>query len=882
MSFSTGVGKFGLVASVKSRVGSVIGVLPRGDLLSEGAWHGRHRAITALVWFQAAALIVFAISQGYGMTHCLVEGSAVVAVPALVEALRIRNRTARSTAASLGLITASAVLTHLSGGHVEAHFHFFIMLAVIALYQTWVPFLTSICYVVLHHGIAGTIDSSSVFNHPDAVAHPWKWAMIHAAAVSAACIVYVISWRWNEVALEHARHILNAAGDGIIGINTEGQVLFINPTAERITGYRAEQLLGRPLGALLSQEPPTDGDRASRGDSIRQIPEHELTEGCVLRKDGSMVPAEFVRTMIRDRARITGEVLAFRDITERKEAAESASASAELMSSTMESTADGILVVDSEGAVAYTNRRFGAMWRIPPEVVATRDDDSLIRFVLDQVMDPEAFLDKVRDLYQSEDEDLDTILFKDGREFERYSRPLMAGTSVRGRVWSFRDITARRQSEKELVHLANHDPLTGLLNRRRVDEELERMLAEARRYRVPAALLFIDLDQFKDVNDSRGHRAGDELLISVGRILKERARTTDFVARLGGDEFAVLLSHTESAQAVEFAADLLEAIRGTTFVVAGSPTRISASIGVAVLESDVLDAGDLLARADLAMYKAKDEGRNRAALFEAHTDWQAQVRSRIGWQQRVRDAIENDLFVLYAQPILDLKRNEVTQYELLLRMKQPSSEDVVLPAMFLSIAERSGLISDIDRWVITEAIRVLSQLRIAGDASRLEVNLSGKGFSDGELLPLIERELAHTGVDPSRLVLEVTETVAIANIDEARAFITTLKGIGCGFALDDFGVGFSSFSHLKHLPVNYLKIDGSFISDLPRDTVDQHLVRSMVGIARGLGKLTIAEFVGDDETVRLLRDYGVDFAQGYHIGKPLPLSSYFGDKRAAA
>ncbi len=545
--------------------------------------------------------------------------------------------------------------------------------------------------------------------------------------------------------------------------------------------------------------------------------------------------------------------------------------SEELLRSTVESTADGILVVDRDGKVAFGNRRFGQMWRVPDDVLARGDDDELIGFVLEQLDDPQAFLSKVKELYQSEREDLDTLLFNDGRVFERYSRPLMRGDEVDGRVWSFRDISERKRFEAQLVHVANHDPLTGLFNRRRFDEELDRQLSESERYGTHGALLFLDLDQFKDVNDSRGHRAGDDLLTSLALLLRQRLRETDIIARLGGDEFAVLLPRADAAQADAVAKDLLEAIRGHTFMVGGAPLGITFSLGIALFPEHGSTAGELLSRADMAMYRAKEEGRNRASTFAPDGDWQAQVESRIGWHQRIREALDNDLFVLHAQPILDLRTDRVSQYELLLRMKAPDGE-LIAPTVFLDIAERSGLIQDIDRWVVRRAIQLMADHRAAGRELRLEVNLSGKAFGDRELLPMIQHELVAQGVNPANLVLEVTETAAIANISDAQTFLRTLSEMGCGFALDDFGVGLSSFSQLKHLLVDYLKIDGSFVQDLAVNAVDQHLVQAIVSVARGLGKRTIAEFVGDAETVRLLKQYGVDYAQGYHIGRPAALA----------
>ena len=494
--------------------------------------------------------------------------------------------------------------------------------------------------------------------------------------------------------------------------------------------------------------------------------------------------------------------------------------------------------------------------------------------VLDLYPDPEERLALVKALSErGEVTDYEIRLKRGGGGIMAVSLSACLRRDAAGAVVGFegtiRDISERKRFESQLVHVANHDPLTGLFNRRRFDEEVERHLSEAQRYDLHGVLLFMDLDQFKDVNDSRGHRAGDELLSGLARLLQERLRATDVVARLGGDEFAVLLPHTDAEQAQDVAADLLDAIRSQTFVVGGSPLRITASVGMALFPDHAVVAGELLSRADLAMYRAKDEGRDRSCLYAPDGDWQAQIESRIGWHQRVREALENGRFVLHAQPILDLGDGRISQYELLLRLVDGG--EFVLPGLFLDTAERSGLIHDIDRWVVQQAIQLIAAHQSAGKELRLEVNLSGKAFADQELLQMIRRELVATKIDPANLVLEVTETAAIANIDQAQKFVRTLKALGCGFALDDFGVGFSSFSHLKHLPVDYLKIDGSFIRDLARNTVDQHLVQAMVAVARGLGKRTIAEFVGDDETLQLLRGYGVDFAQGYFIGRPAPL-----------
>jgi len=441
-------------------------------------------------------------------------------------------------------------------------------------------------------------------------------------------------------------------------------------------------------------------------------------------------------------------------------------------------------------------------------------------------------------------------------------------------------VSERRSFEAQLVHLVAHDPLTGLFSRRRFQEELSLQLALARRYGTRGALLFLDLDDFKSVNDSLGHRTGDELLISLARLLRERLRESDLLARLGGDEFAVVLPHVDGNQAQVLAGRLLETIRHHSITAKGQSIGITASIGIALFPEYGVTIEELLAHADRALYQAKEKGRNRLGVCAPDKDWQAQMEGRLKVEQRIRQALEEDLFLLYAQPILDLRSHRIEQYELLLRMVGEGGL-ILPPSNFLYIAERFGLIHDIDRWVVQQAIHLLARHSQAFPELGFSVNLSGKAFLDEELLPIIKRELERTSTNPASLILEITESAAIADTNQAQKFAHALKTLGCRFALDDFGVGFSSLSHLKHLPVDYLKIDGSFVRDLPNNPVDQHLVKAMVEVARALHKETIAEFVGSEETVQLLRQYGVDFAQGFYIGEPRAVSEVLSERVSA-
>jgi len=447
-------------------------------------------------------------------------------------------------------------------------------------------------------------------------------------------------------------------------------------------------------------------------------------------------------------------------------------------------------------------------------------------------------------------------------------------TDANGRIVSTaiiaRDTTERVRYEERLRHMADNDQLTGLLNRRRFDEQLKRELARAGRYASHSAVLSIDIDNFKGINDSAGHAAGDAVLVQVARVLGHRFRSTDVVARLGGDEFAVLLSAVGVDEARAAAEDLLAEIRNSPASYGGRPFRISASIGVTAFESDDATAGEVLVNADLAMYAAKTSGRDRVVVYTAPEARKARAMAKLTWSQRIQDALDRDRFVLHLQPILELATGQIKHGELLLRMKGERGK-LIAPGAFLPAAERFGLIHAIDRWVVARAIQLIAESM--GPIPQVGINLSGESVvGDPELLRMIERELERSSVDPTKLIFEVTETAAIANMPEATEFARGLTDLGCSLALDDFGTGFGSFYYLKHLPVSYVKLDGEFIQNLPRSEVDEHMVKAIVGVSQALGIKTVAESVADAETIELLQKHQVDYAQGYFVGKPTSLS----------
>jgi diguanylate cyclase (GGDEF)-like protein/PAS domain S-box-containing protein len=436
-------------------------------------------------------------------------------------------------------------------------------------------------------------------------------------------------------------------------------------------------------------------------------------------------------------------------------------------------------------------------------------------------------------------------------------------------VCHLQDIGERKEIESHLAQMVDHDFLTGLYNRRRFEQELHQHAEQVARYGVGGALLVIDLDNFKDVNDSFGHTAGDDLLKGVAALLRQRTRQTDVLARVGGDEFGLLLPRADAAQAQTVARELVKALQQHMAALGSQQIRVSASIGAALF--DGLSDTEVLAYADLALYEAKEGGRNRFSLYDPSTAGRARTSTRIGEAQSLRNALEQDRFFLCCQPIVDFS-DGVSRYELLLRLRQESGSEPLLPRTFLYAAERFGLIAEIDAWVVRQAFALLAEATRAGRDLILNVNLSGKSIANGTLAKLIESSLKETGIDPARLIFDVTETAAIANIEQAKVFADRLRALGCRLALDDFGTGFGSFLYLKNLPFDYLKIDGDYIRNIAASPMDRLVVEALVSIAHGMGKKTIAEFVPDEKVASLLRNMGVDYGQGYHFGEPLPVS----------
>jgi diguanylate cyclase (GGDEF)-like protein/PAS domain S-box-containing protein len=676
--------------------------------------------------------------------------------------------------------------------------------------------------------------------------------------------------------------LFEALPDAVLVVSGAGVISQVNAAAERLFGYERHQLVGQDYRKVLAEGYRNSFDRLLARLRRAHTPANddaELTpfESYGLRSDGTEFQGEVACSLLHS-DQGTSVVASVRATSHREESDAGLREAMSLLSATLESTADGILVVGSDGNIAGLNDQFTSMWGIPPELLATHDDAALMGYVLGQLSDPASFLEKVQELYADPTaESHDVLDFIDGRTFERYSRPQKVGDTVVGRVWSFRDVTPRRRAQEQakqamaelaeqaaqLKAMAFQDPLTGLANRKLFHDQLTEALHGDCSSAVDVLLL--DLDDFKEVNDILGHHAGDQMLVEVARRLRSCVRPNDTVARLGGDEFVVLLTGSTDADTV--AERIVESLNVPVWI-EGSMLRPSLSLGLASMNEDALAASELLRRADVAMYAAKAAGKNRYMRFQP--EMMTALVQRTDMEAGLRLAVDDGEITVNFQPIVSPRLGEVTQFEALARWDRDGER--IPPSQFIPTAERSGLISTMGVHMMRESF---TQLRpwLAGSMDRsVAVNVSGVQLRERDFADSVLHLAESCGMDLRQLVLEVTESVFLDPDSHVIRQLGRLRHAGARVALDDFGTGYSSLGRLQDLPVDAVKIDQSFISMVRTGAENLPILSSMINMAHSLGLRVTAEGVETAAQAAYLTDMQCDSLQGYLFSHPEPES----------
>jgi diguanylate cyclase (GGDEF)-like protein/PAS domain S-box-containing protein len=691
------------------------------------------------------------------------------------------------------------------------------------------------------------------------------------------CLRDLTERRRFEVARDETarfRSLVHNAAAITMLVSESGHIDSVSAALTRMLGHDPEHVEHLPLVELASEPDRPALAAALAGAAQGATAMHPAVVVANLRhRDGTDLPFELSIVNLVDDPTVGGFVVTAHDISARIAMELELRTALSLLKATLESTADGVLVVDQDGRITSVNGRLGEMFQAPEgfldHKVDRPMDEKSVSFVLDQLVDPEGFLAVTELLYaHPEHETTDILEFKDGRVFERFSRPQLVDGQIVGRVWSFRDSTERVRLESELSYQAFHDSLTGLANKALFTDRLNLAVARMERTRKPMAVMFLDLDNFKTVNDSLGHSVGDELLGVVAEVLLGCIRSTDTAARLGGDEFAVLIDYLEGhSDIVALAERILTALRrpvtlGTTEVVA------TASIGI-TFGVPGTTGEQLLRNADLAMYRAKEHGKDRFEEFRDHMhtaiverlELEADLRRTMGGNQEL---------VVHYQPVVDLTTRAIIGFEALVRWQHPL-RGLLPPGAFVPFAEEVGLIDVVDRFVLAEACAQMhywQQRGLVSADTEISVNLSARELTDPGTATHVAEMLASSAFDPSNLILEITESAMMHDTETVVQNLHALRALGLRIAVDDFGTGYSSLAYLEQFPVDILKIDRSFVTALSDDD-PAGLARAVIQIAETLGLMTVAEGVENAEQAERLHALGCRAAQGYHLGMPL-------------
>jgi diguanylate cyclase (GGDEF)-like protein/PAS domain S-box-containing protein len=675
-------------------------------------------------------------------------------------------------------------------------------------------------------------------------------------------------------------YAISGTNDGIFDWSLASRELYLSPRFEELLGY-ASGTLHESAGSFMRRVHPGDRRRTlallkqhlARGDPFDLELRLRMRDGQYrwFRTRG--------RSVLGERGKPQRMAGSLADISDRKRAEAQTLEQKERAQVTLASIADAVITVDMAGRVEYMNP-------VAERLTGWRNDEAhgvalpSIFSVLDEasgvdVPDPVARAFRDGTTIQSEGNLVLRRRHDDPIAIDYAAAPIRDNArDIVGVVLVFHDMSRERQYATRLAHLASHDALTGLLNRREFERRVTMALVENQYEAHHHAVLYLDLDEFKVVNDTCGHAAGDELLRQVSALLRPRLREGDTLARLGGDEFGVLLEHCAPGPASAIAETLRKTIGDFHFQWNQRSFRIGASVGVVNVAGGPQTLAGVLSASDAACYMAKEKGRNRVQVYSPESDEVTLRKGEMEWVSRIHRALAGNQFCLYAQPVRGMRGNEGARpyTELLLRLRNEDGE-LVPPTSFIPAAERYHVMPEIDRWVISTAFAMLARHVEAGGVAAPNVyaiNVSGASIGDDEFLDFVKAQFVRYGVAHANVCFEITETTAVASLSKAIEFMTTLRALGCRFALDDFGVGVSSFTYLKHLPVDYLKIDGSFVKDMLQDPVSHAMVEAVHRIGHLMGKKTIAESVESGDALKALAAIGVDYAQGFAIAAPAP------------
>lgn len=673
---------------------------------------------------------------------------------------------------------------------------------------------------------------------------------------------------------EYVVNICESIAESLIVVTPNGVIKSINQATCELLAYAEEELVGQPVELVFAE-----AESLFKGTGLDEFIQKgfiRTKETTYLSKDGREISVLFSGSVMRgENGTIQGIVCVAQDITERKRAKQEIENSLSLLRATLESTADGILVLDRDQKIQTYNQKFVEMWHIPEQRLTAGNANQVLEIILERLKDPVGFLFKARKLFaQLNLESYDVIEFKDGRIFESYAWPQQLNGNVVGKVFSFRDITERRQAEEIMRYQAWYDQLTGLPNRILFNQQLSRSLDRAYQSKGMLAVMFLDLDRFKIINDTLGHAVGDRLLECVAQRLTNCLREGDTIARWGGDEFTVLLHEINFLEdAIHIAERILNALK-PAFNLEGQrtgevtqPLHISSSIGIALYPSNGEDAETLIKNADAALYRAKEQGRNNYQLFTAAMHQEA--AELLVLENSMYRALEQEEFVVYYQPQVNTATEEIIRVEALARWQHPEL-GLVLPTKFIPLAEETGLILPLGEWVLRTACLQNKAWQEAGcQGLRVAVNLSTRQFQHPNLVDMVKRVLAETGLEPQFLELEVTETTAMRDLDFTRGILSELHDMGIRIAIDDFGTGYCSLSYLKKFPFDTIKIDQSFVRELTVDPSDAAIATAVMALGRALNLSVVAEGVETQEQLIALRNLQCKEMQGFFFSHPL-------------